>query len=71
MKSILRLLDFTHDSNRENFYELIYAAYVVHLCKTVDVLMFFSRVLIRVRMLYDRRLNLFDIIFAENRISKL
>ena len=71
MKSILNLLNFTHDLNREDFHELMYAAYVVHLCKTIDVLIFFSCVSIRIRMLYNCRLNLLDIIFADYAISKL
>ena len=71
MKSILNLLNFTHDLNRENFYELMYAAYAVFLCKIIDASVLFSRVLIRIRMLYNCRLNLLDIIFADYAISKL
>ena len=41
MKNILKLLNFTYDSNRENFYQLMYAIYAVHLYKTIDVLIFF------------------------------
>ena len=71
MKNILKLLNFTYDSNRENFYQLMYAIYVVHLYKIIDNSIFFSCVLISIRMLYNRRFNLFNIIFANYTILKL